>query len=86
MEVLDRECNGCKTDLGVATIQYRRTTSVDVSDSAKAIRWLQRHKLKDCIRIREPEVDKIAVKRLLMDGNTTIPGVALKAGLSCSLR
>ena len=68
LQVLDRECDGVKTDLGVATLQYRKTTSVDVADSAKAIRWLQRHKMKDCIRIRDPEVDKAAVKLLLRNG------------------
>ena len=32
MKVLDRECAGEKTDLGVATFSYRQTSRVDVSD------------------------------------------------------
>lgn len=58
---------------------------VEVSDAAKAISWLRRHKYRDCIRVKEPEVDKTAVRRLLTDGNT-IPGIALVTGQSCSLK
>ena len=85
IEVLDRECNGQKTDLGIATLRYRATSRVEVSDSAKAISWLRRHKYRDCIRVKEPEVDKTAVRRLLTDGST-IPGIALVTGQSCSLK
>ena len=85
IEVLDRECNGQKTDLGIATLRYRATSRVEVSDSAKAISWLRRHKYRDCIRIKEFEVDKTAVRRLLTDAST-IPGIALVTGQSCSLK
>lgn len=85
MQVLDRECNGVKTDLGVATLRYRQNTRVDVQDAARAINWLKRHKFKDCIRVKEPEVDKTAVRRLLADGST-IPGIALVTSQSCSLK
>ena len=56
MKVLDRECAGEKTDLGVATFSYRKTSHVDVSDAAKAVRWLKRNKHLDCFRIPVPEV------------------------------
>lgn len=85
MQVLDRECNGVKTDLGVATLRYRQNTRVDVQDAARAINWLKRHKFKDCIRVKEPEVDKTAVRRLLADGSS-IPGIALVTSQSCSLK
>lgn len=85
MQVLDRECNGVKTDLGIATLRYRQNTRVDVQDAARAINWLKRHKFKDCIRVKEPEVDKTAVRRLLADGST-IPGIALVTSQSCSLK
>lgn len=85
MQVLDRECNGVKTDLGIATLRYRQNTRVDVQDAIRAINWLKRHKFKDCIRVKEPEVDKTAVRRLLADGST-IPGIALVTSQSCSLR
>ena len=85
MEILDRECAGQKTDCGVATVSYRKTTSVDVLDSAKAIRWLKRNKLTDCFRIPEPEVSKSNVKKLLQAGSK-VPGITLKENMSCSLR
>ncbi len=85
MQVLDRECAGQKTDCGVATVSYRKTTRVDVSDAAKAVRWLKRNKYTDCFRIPEPEVSKINVKKLLQDG-VTVPGVTLTQDISCSLR
>ena len=85
IEVLDRECNGQKTDLGIATLRYRATSRVEVSDAVKAISWLRRHKYRDCIRVKAPEVDKTAVRRLLT-GGSTIPGIALVTGQSCSLK
>ena len=85
MAILDRECGGEKTDLGVATINYRRTTRVDVADAAKAVAWLKRRKLTDCFRIPAPEVAKAEVKKLLTAG-TKVPGCALVEDRSYSLR
>ena len=44
MQVLDRECAGEKTDLGVATFSYRKTSRVEVADSAKAVRFIKRRR------------------------------------------
>ena len=85
MQVLDRECGGQKTDLGIATLRYRTTSRVEVSDATKAINWLRRHKCRDCIRTRDPEVDKTAVRQLL-NGGSKIPGIALVTSQSCSLK
>lgn len=85
MQVLDRECAGEKTDLGVATFSYRRTSHVDVSDAGKAIRWLKRHKHTDCFRIPAPEVAKNEVKRLINAG-TKVPGCTLVEDRSCQLK
>ena len=35
MQILDRECGGETTDLGVATLSYRKTSKVEVTDEAK---------------------------------------------------
>ena len=85
MQILDRECAGQKTDCGVATVNYRATSRVDVSDSRKAISWLKRHKYTDCYRTPEPEVSKAEVKKLLSAGEN-IPGVTLVQDRSCSLK
>lgn len=85
MQILDRECGGEKTDLGVATLNYRRTTRVDVTDVAKAVSWLKRRKFLDCFRIPAPEVAKTEVKKLLTAG-TKVPGCALVEDRSYSLK
>lgn len=85
MRILDRECAGTKTDLGVATFSYRRTSHVDVSDSAKAIRWLKRNKHLDCFRVPAPEVAKLEVKKLINAG-ANIPGCAVVEESAYSLK
>ncbi|MCC8046426.1 MAG: siphovirus Gp157 family protein [Clostridiales bacterium] len=85
MEVLDRECGGEKTDLGIATLSYRKTSHVEVSDAEKAVRWLKRNKHTDCYRIPAPEVAKNEVKKLINTG-IKVPGCAVVEDRSCSLR
>ena len=83
--ILDRECAGEKTDCGVATVCYRRTTKVDVADSQTAISWLKANGYDSCYKQPDPEVSKTEVKKLLQAG-TEIPGITLTQDLSCSLR
>ena len=85
MRVLDRECDGKNTNLGIATFRYRATTKIEMADRAKAVNWLRRHKYKDAIRVMEPEVDKTVVRQLLKNG-AKIPGLALLQSQSCSLK
>lgn len=85
MSILDRECHGEKTDCGVATVCYRKTTKVDVSDDATAISWLMENGHPQCYKVPAPEISKTEVKKLLTAG-TEVPGVALVQDYSCSLR
>ena len=85
MQILDRECDGEKTDCGVATVSYRATSRVDVLDSEKAVRWLKHNKHLDCFRIPVPEVAKAEVKKLLKAGQK-VPGTTLVQDVSCSLK
>ena len=85
MSVLDRECGGEKTDLGVATLSYRRTSRLEVSDAEKAVDWLKRNRHTDCYRIPAPEVAKAEVKKLIKAG-TQVPGCAVVEDRSCSLK
>ncbi len=85
MTILDRECHGEKTDCGVATVCYRKTTKVDVSDDTTAISWLMENGHPQCYRVPAPEISKAEVKKLLATG-TEVPGVALVQDYSCSLR
>lgn len=85
MQILDRECAGQKTDCGVATICYRKTTRVEVSDDQSAITWLKENGYDSCYKQPAPEVSKSEVKKLLQAG-TDVPGIVLIQDLSCSLR
>ena len=85
MEILDRECAGEKTDCGVATVCYRKTTKVEVCDDATAVSWLMENGHTQCYRVPAPEISKTEVKKLLAAG-TEVPGVALVQDYSCSLR
>jgi len=85
MQILDRECAGQKTDCGVATICYRKTTRVEVSDDQSAITWLKENGYDSCYKQPAPEVSKTEVKKLIQAG-TDVPGIALIQDLSCSLR
>ena len=85
MKILDRECAGQKTPLGIATFSYRKTSHVEVSDSEKAVRWLKRRKYLDCFRVPAPEVAKNEVKKLINSG-VSVPGCAVVEEYSCSLK
>ena len=85
MEILDRECAGQKTDCGVATVCYRKTTRVEVDDNEAAYSWLAENNHPDCYHIPAPEISKTEVKKLLQNGEE-IPGVTLVQDLSCSLK
>jgi len=82
--ILDRECGGETTDLGVATLRYRKTARVEVTDEARAVNWLKRHKHTDAIRIPAPTVYKAEVRKLL-DTGQKIPGCKVVEDRSCSL-
>lgn len=85
MAILDRECNGEKTDCGVATVSYRKTSRVEVDDDTAAISWLMQNGHPQCYKVPAPEISKAEVKKLLSAG-TVVPGVALVQDYSCSLR
>ena len=84
VKILDREC-GETTDLGVATLSYRKTSRVEVKDEAKAVSWLKRHKFTDAFKIPAPTVYKAEVKKLLNAGQK-VPGCMVVDDRSCSLR
>ena len=76
MEVLKRECQGEKTNLGVVSLTYMNTTKLDVFNAEEAVKWLKRRKLTSCYRIPEPEVAKTEVKKLFKEGKI-VPGCVL---------
>lgn len=85
MGIIDRECEGEKTDLGIAVVSYRKSEKLDITDPKAAIAWLQANGHDDCIKIADPEVRKDDVKKMVKAG-TEVPGTVLVAKNNCSLR
>ena len=69
-EIIARECAGEKTDLGVATMAYRKSEAVvwDEKDAPDIICWLQEHDHDDCLKYAEPEIRKTELKALIKGG------------------
>ena len=85
LRILDRECAGEKTELGVATFQYRKTARLYVSDLWQAFDWLKENGKDNCYRIPDPEIARTEVKRLISSG-TAVPGCEVIEDRSYSLR
>lgn len=85
MRIIDRECAGEKTDLGIATVSYRKSEPLDITDAKAAIEWLKENGHEDCIKYAEPEVKKDPVKKIIKAG-TKVPGTVLTEKNNCSLK
>lgn len=85
MQILDRECGGQKTSLGVATLSYRKTSKVEVADTGAAVGWLMTHGHTECYRVAEPEIAKVEVKKLIASG-VEVPGCTITEGISKILK
>lgn len=85
MKVLDRECAGQKTDLGVATVNYRTSEATEITSEADARTWLLAEGHDECLKFTEPTIDKIALKKLIKSG-TEVPGVSVTKKMNCSLK
>ena len=85
LNYLDRACDGQKTDLGIATVAYRRTEKIMITDPIQTIAFLRQNGHSDCIRYQDPEISKSELKALIKAG-TVVPGASVQEGLSCSLR
>ena len=85
MQYLDNACQGQKTNLGVATLSYRKSERVEVTDFHKAVQYLSLNNHSDCIRTYDPEIAKKEVKALI-DSGTEVPGIEIVTGRSCCLR
>jgi len=73
MDVLRDECRGKQTNLGVATLYYRKIRQVEITDEDAALAWLQENGHEECYRTL---ISKVAVCRLLTAGKK-VPGTKL---------
>ena len=83
--VLDRECAGQKTDLGVATVSYRTSDVTEITSEADARTWLMIEGYDDCLKYTEPTINKVALKALINSG-VKVPGAAVIKRNNCSLK
>ena len=83
--ILDRECGGEKTDLGVATLCYRRVSHVEITDGDAACKWLRENGHDEGYRIPKPEISKMYVGKLL-DAGYRIPGAERVTAINCYLK
>lgn len=84
IHILDREC-GTKTDFGVATLSYRKSESLEVTDRGAAVEWLHANGHNDCVKIPLPEVRKEEVKKIIKNGGK-VPGTILVTKNNASLK
>ena len=86
LKIIDRECAGTKRDLGIATVNYRKSTTLEIDDEEKAVNWLNEHGHEDCVKVAKPTVSKEKAKPLLTKGNIEIPGLRLEEHNNMSLK
>lgn len=84
VNVLDRECAGEKTDLGVATVSYRTTTKVDFTEEGLCLAWLKDNGYTDAYKVEET-ISKTELKKIFKKVDE-IPGAVQITSKSCSLR
>lgn len=85
MNVLDRECAGQKTDLGICVASYRKSTSIKIFDEEATMKYLQANRLVDCIKVPPLEIRANEVKKLLKEG-LLIDGCELEEHRTLGLR
>ena len=83
--ILDRECGGQKTDLGVATLCYRRSTRVEITDKSGVLFWCGEMGHDECISRPSPEIYKSEIGKLL-DAGEDIPGAERVTCTTCYLK
>ena len=82
---LDNACQGQKTKLGIATLSYRKSERVEITDNTKAQEFLKSNGYEECIHYYPSEIYKDEVKELIAKG-TEVPGVQIVSVLNASLR
>ena len=85
LAILDRECAGEKTDLGVATVGYRKSVATVVDDQDAAVSWLESSGYDDVLKYTAPSVIKSGAKKLLQSG-VEIPGIHLEEHNNMNLK
>ena len=87
LAILDRECCGKKTDLGVATMSYRKSSPVvwDEAKTPELVSWLMEHDYDECLKYSDPEIRKMELKKLMASG-VNVPFAEIEERMNGSLK
>ena len=84
-EYLSNYLNGARFDCPRASLSFRKSVALNVSDAVSAAEWLEGHGHTDMVTRDDPKLDKRAVSLLLKSGEA-VPGVALEERNSLQVR
>lgn len=82
---LARQLDGEKMETPRVAVSFRKSSAVDVRNPMMALAFLESSGYTDCIRVKEPELDKSACKRLIAVG-VDIPGMEIVDRKSISIK
>lgn len=91
LAILERECNGKKTNLGVATLSYRKSKSVVIDDESAVVDWLKCNTggVAEGAYRYELKINKVILKRAIDEAaeqGTAVDGAHIEERVSASLR
>ena len=75
-EWLGGELAGEAFETARCAVSFRRSEAVEVADETAALTWLTQNNHAECVKYREPEISKTALRDLLKTG-AEIPGATL---------
>lgn len=84
-DYLDLQLGGEKFQTPRCSLTYRKTSSLHVEDPSTLILWLEQNGHADCVRYKEPEINKSAVSALLK-GGVEVPYAELQTGRSLGVK
>lgn len=76
---------GQKFQTSRCAVTFRKTTAVNVLDPALVMNWAENHDHEDCVRYKDPDLDKTALAKVLKLG-IEVPGAELSEGLSVGVK
>lgn len=74
---LESQLNGEKMETPRVNVSFRRSKALEVENPLLCKTWLENQGYDDCIRYKDPEIDKNALTRLIKTGSVEVPGVEL---------
>ena len=84
-QYLSDALHGEKFQTPKCAVSFHRTTFVSINDTESVIAWAEKSGHGDCVKYRDPDVDKTALAKVLKSGET-VPGAEIVSGLSVGVK